>query len=621
MTASQHSASSALRQVGDAARRPPEMTVSEMFARTVQRSADKDALRYKKDKQYRSITYRELADRVSAFARGLISLGLGPGARMALLSENRPEWAIADLAALSIGSVNVPVYSTLPAPQVEFLVADSEAEVLVVSNEKQLQKALAIRDRLPSLKHIVVFDPPEPLPEGVLSLADLIERGRSVDPAAWTARRDAVRPADLATIIYTSGTTGAPKGAMLTHDNFMSNAQGAAAVFNIPADAVFLSFLPLSHVFERLAGHYFPLSVGATIVYAESVFTVQTNMVEVRPQVMCSVPRLYESMHSRILDSIAKLPERRRKLAEWALRVGWAHNERAFGGKAAGPILALQYRIADALVLKAIREKVSGGRILYFISGGAPLPLETGRFMISAGFAVIEGYGLTETSPVISFNPPGRIRPGTVGTPIAGVEIRVADDGEILSRGAHIMQGYFHQPEATAQAITPDGWFHTGDIGLLDEAGYLKITDRKKDIIVLANGKNVAPQPIEARLKASPYIENVVLFGDRQPNIVALIVPNLDHLRAWARERKLEERDLASLSRSKEVQKFYKAEIDRLSADLADFERVRRFTLLARDFSQDQDEITPTLKIKRRVVAEHFAGEIQAMYGASRAEA
>jgi long-chain acyl-CoA synthetase len=284
------------------------------------------------------------------------------------------------------------------------------------------------------------------------------------------------------------------------------------------------------------------------------------------------------------------------------------------------PLLAIQYRIADALVLKALRERVTGGELLYFISGGAPLPVETGKFMMSAGLQVIEGYGLTETSPVISFNPPGRVKLGTVGTPIDGVEIGIAPDGEILSRGAHIMLGYFHMEEATAQAINADGWFHTGDIGLLDEDGYLKITDRKKDIIVLANGKNVAPQPIEAKLKASPYIDNVVLFGDRQPNVVALIVPNLEHLRSWAKERKIEGKDLATLTASKEVQKFYKTEIERLSAELADFERVRRFTLLTRDFSQDRDELTPTLKIKRRVVAEHFASDIQSMYGSSRGE-
>ena len=606
--------------VGDRNRRPPPMTIPQMLRRTVEGHADQDALRYKKDKQYHAISYRELAERVRQFGLGLISLGLQPGARMALLSENRPEWAVADLAALSIGVVNVPLYSTLPPPQVAYIVENSEAEILVVSNEKQLAKALEIRDSLPKLRHLVVFDPPKELPEGVLTLEEVLERGKSGDPNAFTQRRDAVQPGDLATIIYTSGTTGQPKGAMLTHDNFMSNAQAAARVFNVPLRAIFLSFLPLSHVFERLAGHYFPLTAGSTIVYAESVFTVQTNMVEVKPQVMCSVPRLYESIHSRILDSIAKQPEKKRKMAEWALRVGWEHNRLAFGGKGVNPLLAIQYMIADALVLKALRERVTGGELLYFISGGAPLPVETGKFMMSAGLQVIEGYGLTETSPVISFNPPRRVKLGTVGMPIDGVEIGIAPDGEILSRGAHIMQGYFHMEEATAQAINADGWFHTGDIGLLDEDGYLKITDRKKDIIVLANGKNVAPQPIEAKLKASPYIDSVVLFGDRQPNIVALIVPNLEHLRSWAKERKIEGKDLATLTASKEVQKFYKAEIERLSAELADFERVRRFTLLTRDFSQERDEVTPTLKIKRRVVAEHFATDIQSMYGSSRGE-
>jgi long-chain acyl-CoA synthetase len=606
-----------LAQAGDRSLRPPELTVPVMLRQTVSRHPHKAVILYKEGGEYRPITYAEMEERVRRLALGLMELGIEPGTRVALLSENRPEWAIADLAILSIGAVNVPLYSTLPPPQVEYIVGNAGAQVLIVSNSKQLDKALEVCERLSDLKWIIAMDPPDEPPEGVLSLSDVDARGGAAAGGReeFQRRADAVRPGDLATIIYTSGTTGAPKGAMLTHDNFMSNAQSVAKLVHIEPYDLFLSFLPLSHVFERMAGQYLPLYVGATVAYAESVFTVQTNMVEVKPTVMASVPRLYESLHSRIEDGIAKQPEKRRKMAEWAIRIGKEYNVRRFRGERVPLLTSLLYRIADRLVLAPLRERVTGGQLRFFISGGAPLPVATAEFVTALGLQILEGYGLTETSPVISVNLPHRTKLGMVGPPIAGVEVRIAADGEILSRGPHIMQGYYNMPEATAQAIDPEGWFHTGDIGVLDEENYLKITDRKKDILVLANGKNVAPQPIEAKLKASPYIANSVLFGDRQPQVVALIIPDFDHLKAWAREQKIEEREIEELVKRPEVKKLYRAEIDRLTADLADFEKIRRFTLLTRDFSQDQDELTPTLKVKRRVVAEHYAADIQAMYG------
>jgi long-chain acyl-CoA synthetase len=364
-----------------------------------------------------------------------------------------------------------------------------------------------------------------------------------------------------------------------------------------------------------MAGHYLPLTSGSTVAYAESVFTVQGNMVEVKPTVMASVPRLYESIHSRTVDGIAKLPEKRRKTAEWAIKIGWDYHSKRVRGDRPGLLTAIQYRIADKLVLQPLREKVTGGKLRFFISGGAPLPVKTAEFITSTGLHVLEGYGLTETSPVICVNLPEKTKIGTVGPPIPGVEVHIAEDGEILSRGPHIMRGYFNKPSETEKAINPEGWFHTGDIGVIDADGYLKITDRKKDIIVLANGKNVAPQPIEAKVKASQYIASVVLFGDRQPQIVALIVPDMEHLKQWARKQSLDTKDIEALLKNPAVKKFFRDEVEANTKDLADFEKIRRFTLLPRDFSQERGEMTPTLKIKRQVVAKNYQAEVQSMYG------
>ncbi len=605
-----------LRQIGDASLRPAPLTVPQMFRHSVQGAGPRTAILFKENGSYQPITYTEMNERVRALAAALIALGLEHGDRVGLLSENRPEWAITDIALLTIGTVNVPLYSTLPPAQIEYILANSEARAVFVSSQKQLEKVIAIREQVPLIRHVILMDPTASLPEGVLSFTALIEQGRAMPEgdSSVQARAEQVKPEDLASIIYTSGTTGNPKGAMLSHDNFMSNAQAAAPMVTIHPSDVFLSFLPLSHVFERMAGHYFPLLVGATIAYAESVFTVQTNMGETHPTIMASVPRLYESIHSRLADGIQRRPSRERKMAEWAVGVGTRYHAPRWGGPPPGLMTRLLYPIADRLVLSKMREKATGGRLRFFISGGAPLPTETGRYLTAIGLNILEGYGLTETSPVISLNPPTGIRIGTVGVTVPGVEVRIADDGEILSRGPHIMRGYFNMPEATEQAINADGWFHTGDIGIIDGSGYLHITDRKKDILVLANGKNVAPQPIENTLKASPYVSAAVLFGDRQPQVVALIVPDLDHLKRWAREQGFETKDVPALLKRPEVIKLYKQEIERLSGELADFERIKRFALLTREFSAEQGELTPTLKIKRKAVAANFSAELDQLY-------
>jgi long-chain acyl-CoA synthetase len=572
--------------------------------------------------RYQSISYRELTERIRTLAAGLVALGFASGDRLALLSENRMEWALVDLACLCLGGTTVGMFASLPPGQLEYIVQDSSAGILVLSDSKQLAKILAIRDRLPALRTIVIFDPlsESPVPEGVLSLDQLIERGQTgqLTPEELEARRRAVRPEDPAAIIYTSGTTGEPKGAILTHANFTCNALAVLRRIPINASDRFLSFLPLPHVFERLVGLYLPLAAGCEIAYAESLFTVQRDMAEAQPTVMASVPRLYESMAGRIADAGARLPPRRKRLFDWALRVGHVVGMRRTQHQPVGPLLALEYALADRMVLSKIRER-TGGRMRFFVSGGAPLMRETAEFFAALGLTILEGYGLTETSPVITFNPPEAIRFGTVGLPVDGIEVKLGADGEILCRGHNVMQGYYNKPEATHEAIDPDGWFHTGDIGVLDREGYLTITDRKKEILVLSNGKNVAPAPIEARLKTSPYIIQAVLLGDRQNTVSALIVPDFERLRQWTKEQGIAAEASADLVAEPRVRKLIKTEIDRLCRDLADFEKVRRFALLDRDFTTDSGELTPTLKLKRRVIHEKYASVIAGM-GAEKSE-
>ena len=591
------------------------ITINQMVQNTIGQYGSKTALSHKVDKKYQDISYATLAERIKDFGSGLTELGLQKGDRVALLSENRPEWAITDLATLAGGGVTVPMFSTLTSAQVEYIVRDSGAKILCVSSERQLQKIKDWDANVPtSLQHIVIFD--ELQDDSVRTFDQVCELGQQVENGdqAYQQASDAVEPDDLASIIYTSGTTGDPKGAMLTHSNFMSNVQAATGVVTITPDDIFLSFLPLSHVFERMGGHYLPLSSGATIAYAESLFTIRQDMQDVRPTIMMSVPRLYEGMHERILRSVKEGSPTKQKIFHWSVGVGSKVSQAIQQKKKPSPILSLKASVANKLVFEKLKA-VTGGRLRFFVSGGAPLSKAIAEFFHAAGILILEGYGLTETSPVICVNRPDQWKFGTVGPMIPGIEMKIAEDGEILSRGPHIMQGYFNKPSDTAEAIDPDGWFHTGDIGEVDEEGFLTITDRKKNILVLSNGKNVAPQPIENQLKQSPYISEIMLLGDQRSTVSALIVPSFDELKEFAAEQQLEAEDIPALLQTQEVQRLIRSEINQYSADFADFERVRRFTLVAEEFSEKSGEMTPTLKLKRSVVMENHKAAIDQMYG------
>jgi long-chain acyl-CoA synthetase len=563
---------------------------------------------------------RALAD-VESVGLGLRDLGVQKGDRVAILSENRYEWPILDLAIVGQGAVTVPIYPTLTSHQCAYILKDAEARIAVVSSPMQHQKLAAARSQLPSLESVIFLDAVA-APPGDRSFQTVLERGASLraqDPQGFRRLSEAVKPQDLATIIYTSGTTGEPKGAMLTHHNIVSNVVACLGVVDLRPTDTCLSFLPLCHIFERMGGLYAMLGAGATIAYAESMETVAANALEVRPTVLLAVPRFYEKVYARVMEAGSAHPAPVRALFRWGLAAGARKARARFARSRPGPLLALQAALADRLVARKIRERV-GGRLRFCISGSAPLSTQVIEFFFAIGIPIYEGYGLTETSPVITLNPPGRERPGAVGKPVAGVEVKIGAEGEILTRGPHVMMGYFRNEAATREAIR-DGWFHTGDVGFVDPDGYLVITDRIKDLIVLAGGKKVAPQPLEGRLKQSRWIGEAVLLGDRKPYVVALLVPNFANLEAEARARGWTYADRGELLRRPEVLGLFQAEVDKLNADLAPFERVKKFELLQHELTQDAGELTPTLKVKRRVVMKKYGDTIDRLYPAQAAPA
>ena len=592
------------------------MTLISMFEQSVQQHGSKSALAHKpKGGTYQDISYMQLGESVEAFSKGLSTLGVQKDDRIALLSENRPEWAITDFGSLKAGAVTVPMFSTLTAAQVGYILNDSGAKVICVSTEAQLKKLLSIRDAVPSLEHIILFDASEDgTPEGVIQFEEVCNRGEAADSTEGSVlQTPPTKENDIATIIYTSGTTGNPKGVMLTHVNFISNLQACKSLIDVSDADVLLSFLPLSHVFERLGGHYVPLLSGAKVAYAESTFTVARNMQEVSPTVMLSVPRLYETMHDRILSAVQAGSSLKQKIFHWGVSVGSAASAAIQQGRNPSAILQLKQRIADKLVFAKLKA-ATGGRLRFFVSGGAALPQSIAEFFHAAGILILEGYGLTETAPVISMNHPEKWKFGTVGVPVPGVEVKIAEDGEILTRGPHVMKGYFNNEAETAAVIDAERWFHTGDIGIIDADGFVRITDRKKNIIVLSNGKNVAPQPIESELVQSPFISQIMLIGNERKNLAALIVPNFDALKAWASENNIETTEIPEVLETREVQQLIQGEIRSRLTDFADFEQVRRFTLLEQEFSQEADEMTPTLKLKRNVIVEKYGDVIEGMY-------
>jgi long-chain acyl-CoA synthetase len=569
----------------------------------------------KRKNRWETIDGERALTEVEALALGLRRLGVGPGTRVALLSETRYEWAVADLAVMGLGAIVVPIYPTLTPAQVLHILADSEATLAIGSTPVQVAKLHAAMESLPTLRAVVHMDPAEGRHPADHAWDTVLGHGlqaRASDPLDFRAGANLVQPDQLATIIYTSGTTGEPKGAMLSHDNIGSNVEACLEAVPLSGSDVSLSFLPLCHIFERMAGLYAMLAAGVTIAYAENFDSVPRDVLEIHPTIVNAVPRFYEKVYARVMERGAALHGLQGRLFRWGIEQGRARARAHFAGRSLAPRERLQAAIADRLVLKKIRTGL-GGRLRLCISGGAPLSADVMEFFIAIGVTVLEGYGLTETSPVICLNRPGHERPGSVGPPLPGVQIRIGEDGEILTRGPHVMQGYYHNEAATRAAIR-DGWFHTGDVGRIEPDGRLVITDRLKDLLVTAGGKKVAPQPLEAHLKASPWITEAVLLGDRMPYIVALIVPDLAAFEVEAKARGWTFSSRADLIERPEVRAQIQSAVDVLNAEQAPFEKVRKFALLPRELTADAGEITPTLKVKRRVVTEHFAETIAELY-------
>jgi long-chain acyl-CoA synthetase len=590
----------------------PPTTLAEMAQRAFVKNATRSYLgeKTKGAQEYSYATYGEIGTRVQNVAGGILSLDLARGERAAILSESCREWVIADLACQMIGATTVPFYATLPANQIAVMLRDCGAKLIFVSDVAQLQKILEIQSDLPELQHIVVFESVADSAENAIAFSDLEKRGQNHwenNHGGYETLWIAALPDDVATIIYTSGTTGQPKGVMLTHRNILANVEQIMESIELSENDSFLSFLPLAHVYERTAGYYLPTRLGAQISYCESLFTVDKNMREVQPTIMFSVPRLYESIKEKLMSAASSLPENQqgkyRDALELAQKVG-AHKGKLENAPAPSLVENVKYKLYDAMIYSKIRDRF-GGNLRYFVAGGAPLPPQLGALFLGMNVVILEGYGLTETSPVIAVNRPGEVRLGTVGKVLENLEVKIESDGEICVRGASIMKGYWNKPEATREVLTEDGWFHTGDVGVL-QGDILKITDRKKDLLVLANGKKVAPAPIELQILQSQYISQIVLLGDKMKAVAALIVPNFEHLQNWAHQNGIDFDSHQKLLSAPKTMQFFKTEIEKYTGGLADFERIKKIALLPEPFSVEAGEMTPTLKIKRRVVSEKY---------------
>ena len=595
--------------------RPAPGTLTQLFFSAVVQHASPAALRFKRDGAWHDISHAQLLEQVRHVSLALQALGLERGDRVAILSETRPEWAIADYACLTAGLTDVPIYPTLPAEQMVHILNDSGAAALFVSSPEQAAKIAQIRPDVPQLRRVISVCTPAPAGCDV-TMDEFMAQGAALDSperaATWKASALQTQPDDLATLIYTSGTTGLPKGVMLTHDNLYSNVQGSLAVLKPAGGDVALSFLPLSHIFERMAGHYMLFAGGCTIAYAESIDAVAANLAEVRPTILSSVPRIYEKLYARIMDGGTTGSSIKKGIFRWSLRVADTWADAYLAKREPGRILSMKYALAQKLVFSKIAARL-GGRLRVACSGGAPLSATINKFFVAAGLTLVEGYGLTETSPVISVNRLDNIRIGTVGELIAGVQVAIAPDGEILTRGPSVMKGYFRNAKATAEAIDEAGWFHTGDIGAMDD-GFLRITDRKKDIIVTAGGKNIAPQPIESSVVTNAFVSQAVMIGDTRNFLILLVVPSWDALLKWTAHKGITNTDRGALLADDRVIEKMDREVRSALVSLAKFESPKKIALLEHEFSIDGGELTPSLKVKRRVINEKYKAIIDALY-------
>jgi long-chain acyl-CoA synthetase len=590
-----------------------------MFFARVEDLGDAPMVLEGKSGEYRPISWNSMADEVREVASGLISLGVAKGDRVAIMAYNRPQWLVADTAIMAVGAVTVPIYHTSSEATAARILGKSGARVAFVARSEiaeMLVSCSALLETIISLDPIGVDD------AGACSMdynALKIKGRQHLEDSGRNdleERMGSTGPGDVATIIYTSGTTGDPKGVMLTHSNILSDAEAGLMAQPVGPEDIHLSFLPLSHVLERTIGQFLMIMAGTTIAYATSILRVADNIPDVRPTVMVAVPRFFEKLHTKVLDALSEAPAIRQKIFHWGMSVGRRRNGMMMKGQKPGTVLESQYKVADHLVFSKLKDKL-GGRLRFFVSGGAPLAPEIIEFFLSAGIQIMEGYGLTESSPVVSVNPLGALRPGTVGKPLFGVEVKVAEDGELLVKGPIVMKGYYQDEEATA-AVIKDGWLYTGDLVEIED-GYIRITGRKKDILVTSGGKNISPAVIENLIVEDDLIAQVMVYGDNRKYLTALVVPNYERAAAMAERIGLgdlpeEERTPVKLAANKQFHDILMKRIEEHTVDLASYERVKRIFLLDRELTEAEGELTPTMKVKRNKVSKKFAQQLEALY-------
>jgi long-chain acyl-CoA synthetase len=587
-------------------------TVSQVVLNAIDSYDKQDLMLQKKEGKYISFSSRDFAVTVKHFSLGLGELGLEAGEKLVIFSENRPEWVMTNCANMCLGGVSVPIYTTLSPEQIQFIIEDSDTKIVVFSSVELWEKLKSIRHSLTNVTHYVTFE--SEAHEGILTFRDVMERGKKraeAEPERFINTALSIKSDDLACIIYTSGTTGSPKGVMLTHGNLASNLEAVCQIIEFTDKDTSLSWLPLSHSFEHLVTIAY-IHKGVTIAFAERPETIIDNLAEIQPHLLTSVPRLYEKFYAGIMDNVLNSSTLKKKIFFWAVKTGKKHSQKKLTSQKISSFLEWKRKIAHKLVFSKIIAK-TGGRIRILVSGAAPLSKNIADFFGGIGMTILEGYGLTETAPAISLNTFENVKFGTVGKPVPGVEVKIAADGEILAKGPNIMRGYYKKEAETAEVFDGE-WFKTGDIGFIDEDGFITITDRKKDIIVTAGGKNVAPQLIENLLKTNPFITNVLVLGDRRKFISALIVPEFEKLEAYAKENSIDYADREELLKSERIKKMMEAQVEAATQNLAQYEKIKKFALLDRDFTINEGELTPTLKVKRNIIEKKYSSLIDSFY-------
>jgi len=594
-----------------------ETSMGAIFQNRVEEHGDKTLVLWKNKGTWEEISWNKMNEMVHDLGLFLVNRGIQPGDKVCLFSPNRYEWWVADLAIISVGAVNVPIYATNSAEESRYIIENSDAKMCFVGTKEHMSKILEVKPKLPNLGDVILFDEIDKLPAGVVALKDAYKEGKAYkNKDDLDKRLVPINIDDVATIIYTSGTTGNPKGVMLTHKNFVSNVNQANAVDPdfLSGDHTFLSFLPLAHSLERTVGYYAPIFLGKKVAFAESTEKLLENLNEIRPTFLVSVPRIYEKVHSGITSKLATAPPIKKALFNWAMGIARENLPYICTDKPRTGFFAFKFNLANKIIFSKLRAALGLDRLVAAISGGGPLSVSDAEFFLGMGIKVLEGFGLTETTPITNANKPKLIKPGTVGPAVKDTIVKISEDGEVLIKGPQVMKGYYKNEAATKEAFTEDGFFRTGDIGEIDKDGYLKITGRIKDLIVTSGGKNISPQNIENTLVTSKFIEQVAIIGDNRKYLSALIVPSYATLEAWAKENNIAFTGRKDLISKPEVQKLYEKELEEHMKDYARVEQIRKFTLLETEWSQDTGEMTPTMKVKRKVINQKYGPIIEAMY-------